>query len=253
MFKKRFPVLEFDSDTNAFINPNMFKNIKLPERLVICFFKEVIADLIAKGKIKFFTEFHSEMMTLNYYKFVDADCGIVQGAIGCPACGAFFEEFIALGVNKVMFRGGAGSLKSQVTMGKYVVINSAVRDEGFSYQYIKPSREISADKEVISQITDYLQKNNIDYVVGKTWTTDAFYRETPKRIALRKKENCLIVEMEQAGMLAVAKFRNVKYGALIYGGDDLTKEEWDSRDWQKQTAVRERLATVCKNIVLTLK
>ena len=138
-------------------------------------------------------------------------------------------------------------------MGKYVVINSAVRDEGFSYQYIKPSREISADKEVISQITDYLQKNNIDYVVGKTWTTDAFYRETPKRIALRKKENCLIVEMEQAGMLAVAKFRNVKYGALIYGGDDLTKEEWDSRDWQKQTAVRERLATVCKNIVLTLK
>ncbi|MCK9575087.1 MAG: nucleoside phosphorylase [Clostridia bacterium] len=255
MLIKKYPILEFDKDTNALINPSAETikiNVKLPERLVICFFKEVIAYLLSKGEISMLANFPSEMLDLHIYKFNTGDCAIVQGTIGGPACGAFLEEFISLGVKKVILCGGAGSLKSDITVGKYIVVNEAVRDEGFSYHYLKPSRTVKANITVINKITNYLQTQKIDYIIGKTWTTDAIYRETANKIELRKKEGCIIVEMEQASMLAVAKFRGIEYGAIIYSGDDLSKDEWDSRNWNKQTAVRERLTNICKNIVLSL-
>ena len=51
------------------------------------------------------------------------------------------------------------------------------------------------------------------------WTTDALFRETTDRIAQRKADGAKIVEMEQAGCIAVAQYRGFDYGALIYGGD----------------------------------
>ena len=53
------------------------------------------------------------------------------------------------------------------------------------------------------------------------WTTDALFRETADRIAQRKVDGAKIVEMEQAGCIAVAQCRGFDYGALIYGGDDV--------------------------------
>jgi uridine phosphorylase len=42
----------------------------------------------------------------------------------------------------------------------------------------------------------------IPYRLGKAWTTDAPYRETPNKIARRKEDSCVVVEMEAAGMMA---------------------------------------------------
>ena len=59
--------------------------------------------------------------------------------------------------------------------------------------------------------------------------------------ALRKAEGCVTVEMEAAAFFAVARFRGVSFGQLLYGGDDVSSDEWDSRHWEKQTSVREKL------------
>jgi len=91
---------------------------------------------------------------------------------------------------------------------------------------------------------------NITHLVGKTWTTDAPFRETPDRIAKRKEEGCLAVEMESAGMMAVAQFRGVTLGQILYGGDDLTCVEWDERLWQSNTTIREKLFWLCADAVL---
>ncbi len=37
--------------------------------------------------------------------------------------------------------------------------------------------------------------------------------------------------MEAAAFFAVAKFRGVPVGQILYGGDDLGGTEWDNRDW----------------------
>jgi len=86
-----------------------------------------------------------------------------------------------------------------------------------------------------------LQARNVEYIVGKAWTTDAIYRETPGKVTLRKAEGCVAVEMEAAAFFAVARFRGVSFGQMLYGGDDVSSEEWDSRGWDRQTNVREKL------------
>ena len=249
MKREMYPILEFDPTKKAFIEPVQRTN--LPSRLIICFFQEVINQLLENQEIIPVYTFRSEGINPIIYKFNDCDCGIVQGLLGAPACAGFLEEYIASGVNKVLFCGGGGVLRKDITLGRLVVVDKAVRDEGLSYHYLPPAREVEANKTVLKKITCYLEEHNIDFVVGKTWTTDAFYRETVDKIALRKEEACVIVEMEQSAMMAVAQFRNIEYGAIIYGGDDLTKEEWDSRNWYNRSDIRHKLTLLCKQNILT--
>ena len=54
-------------------------------------------------------------------------------------------------------------------------------------------------------------------------------------------EGCLTVEMETAAFCAVAQFRGVIFGQILYGGDDLTGNQWDQRDWHKLSSTREKL------------
>ena len=58
-----------------------------------------------------------------------------------------------------------------------------------------------------------------------------------------------IVEMEQAGCIAVAQCRGFDYGALIYGGDDVASEEWNSRGWNTRQGIRYNLILLCKELV----
>lgn len=103
--------------------------------------------------------------------------------------------------------------------------------KGTSYHYIAPAREIGANPDVVRAIESVLQRHGARYQVGKTWTTDAFYRETRTRVARRKAEGCLTVEMECAAFLAVSQFRGVSFGQLLATGDDVSGVEWDPRHW----------------------
>lgn len=42
-------------------------------------------------------------------------------------------------------------------------------------------------------------------------------------------------------LLAVAHFRQVMLGQILYAGDDLSGENWDNRGWQSRAEVRESL------------
>ena len=248
--KKCFPVLEFDDNSNALINPG--RNDKFPySKLVITFFKEVINKLLQENKIKEYYTVKGEN-DLIVYKFCDEDVLLIHGIIGCPACGGFLDELIGYGITDVMFCGGGGALVKNTDVGNLIVIEKAIRDEGFSYHYVKPSRMIEANTDVIKIINDYLDKFNIPYKNGITWTTDAFYRETVDKIKLRKEEGAVIVEMEQSGLIAVSQFRNIKYGAIIYTGDDVSSDVWDNRDWKSRESVRYNLVEICKEITKLL-
>jgi len=60
------------------------------------------------------------------------------------------------------------------------------------------------------------------------------------------------VEMEAAGMKAVAEYRGVPFGQVLYAGDDLSGTEWDNRDWQTRSEVREKLFWLAADAMLSL-
>jgi uridine phosphorylase len=141
------------------------------------------------------------------------------------------EELVALGCNNIAACGGAGTLDAALAAGHVVVPVAAVRDEGTSYHYLPPSREVAADPAGVAAARRVLQRRGQAYVEGKTWTTDAFFRETPARIRRRRDEGCIVVEMEAAAFFAVARFRGVHFAQLLYAGDDVSGSEWNARDW----------------------
>ena len=151
------------------------------------------------------------------------------------------EEMIALGCRRFIACGGAGVLRGDIADRHLVVPTAAVRDEGTSYHYFPPSRELEPAPAAVTAIRSALDERGIEYLAGKTWTADGLYRETPDRVPRRRAEGCLTVEMECSAFCAVARFRGVTFGQILYGGDDVSGLAWDRRGWDRQTAVRQRL------------
>ena len=67
------------------------------------------------------------------------------------------------------------------------------------------------------------------YVMGTTWTTDAFYRETRGKVVTRKEMGAVCVEMECSAMQAMCDFRGVEFFQFLYAGDNLDHSTWDPR------------------------
>lgn len=130
--------------------------------------------------------------------------------------------------------------------------SAAVRDEGTSYHYYPPSRSIEVEPGVVRKLESVLQRHNVRYEVGKTWTTDAIYRETPGKIDARRSEGCITVEMECAAFLAVAKFRGVTFGQYFVAGDDVSGDEWDPRRGGEGLPIQERVFWLSVEACLSL-
>ena len=250
------PILEFDPSREALLEPGKLIRplAEMPSACVLCFFHDVIAGLLAAGELQEITFLRSEMGRHPVYRFA-VPGGVVALAhpgVGAPLAAGFLEEVIALGARRVIACGGAGVLDSGIDVGAVLVPTAAVRDEGTSYHYLPPSREVDVQAAVLATIQSTLAAQHIDYRLVKSWTTDAFFRETPARIARRRADGCACVEMETSALCAVAQFRGVAFGQLLYGGDDVGGDEWDHRGWTGHWTVREKLTLLAAEIALAL-
>ena len=250
-----YPILEFDEAREAVIEPGkLLRPSGFPPHCVLCFFRDVLDRLAATHGAVEVGRLGSECGPSPIYRLEmeGAPINVAHPGVGAPFAAAVREELIAYGCNRFIACGGAGVLRRDLAVGQVVVPTAAVRDEGTSYHYMPPSREVAAQPEVLASIERTLQAEGVPYIVGKTWTTDAFYRETPARVARRRAEGCLTVEMETAAFLAVAAFRGIQFGQLLYGGDDVSGTEWDARHGQHRGSAREALFGLAVRACLAL-
>lgn len=235
------PLLEFDHDTQTLIEPGAWHpRGGVPERAVYCFFPEVAAAIGRHGRKA--VEFHSEIGPHVVYEIEHrgVPLAVLHAGIGAPASVFLFEDLVARGCRTLVACGGAGALVD-LALGHPIVVAAAVRDEGTSYHYLPAAREIAADPAGVAVLSGVLEGRAVPFEVGKTWTTDAPYRETRSKIARRREEGCVTVEMEAAALIAVARFRGVRFAQVLYAGDTLAGELYDSRGWDKHLSIRENL------------
>lgn len=252
--QRDYPILEFDAEKRAMIEPSeQIKPMDIATKAVACFFQDVISKLVNDYGAKHCYSMRSELGTHPVYELVHQGERIVvfHPGVGAPLAAGILEEVIALGVRTCIACGGAGVLDKTIQVGDVIIPYAAIRDEGVSYHYLPPAREVEANPKAVEVIRQTLEGKSIPYVLAKTWTTDAFYRETPAKIQLRKQEGCKTVEMEAASFFAVAQFRNITFGQMLYGGDDLDSDEWSSREWTKHN-VREQLFWLAVEACLAL-
>ena len=252
----RVPILDFDPARDAVLEPHLaIETFDLPGHVVLCFFRDAIASFVHALGGREIGRLASEMGSHPVFEVELADrrVAVSQAGVGAALAAGWLEELIALGGRAFIAAGGAGVLVPGLVMGHVIVPTAAIRDEGTSYHYLPASREVAPTTTAIEAIVATLDAHGVPYVTGKTWTTDAIYRETRDKVRRRVAEGCLTVEMEAAALFAVARFRGVAIAQMLYAGDDLSGEAWDSRGWPHHDTGRDLLLRLAAEAVLRIE
>ena len=238
LFKNEFPILEFDDRKDAVINPNHEGvDLKLPRKCVYAFLSNHIDEYAGNNKAIKVSEFVSATKVYPVYviDYKEEKVTLAQAPVGSAAAAQFMDWLISYGVREIISAGTCGAL-IDIDEGIFLIPIKSLRDEGASYHYMAPSRFIDVDKRAISSIRSALFERGISYVETTTWTTDGFYRETKDFVKYRIEEGCQVVEMECASLDAVASFRDVIWGEILFTADTLSDpHNYDQRNWAEDS------------------
>ena len=224
---------EFDNNKGAVINPSDIhdKIEGIPEIAIACFSHKLFNKIVEGGKCTKIAELHNtgehkDVYEIEYngHKFT-----LFKIGVGAPLAVGDIEDMHALGIQKFIIFGNCGVLDNTIDDCMVIIPDRALRDEGTSFHYMAPSRDIQLNKRYVSEFKEILNKLNFNYVEGATWTTDAFYRETREKVNKRREEGAITVEMEASALQAVCDFRGCELFIFFYAGDNLAGEKWDKR------------------------
>jgi uridine phosphorylase len=250
------PILEFDPSPTAVIEPRHVRPPLdgAPEHAVLCLFGEVTERLAREGTPVLW-ELRAAHGVHPVYglDWDEHTIAVLHPGVGAPLAGAFLEEAIESGCRKFVGIGMAGGLVPELTIGHVTVPTGAIRDEGTSYHYLPAAREVGPDASAMAAIRAVLDRHEVPFVSGKTWTTDAPYRETRGKVSRRVSEGCITVEMEAAALFAIAGFRHVPLGMMFMTSDDPSGDEWDSSGFGAHIDTRELLLRLACEAVLTIE
>ena len=213
-----YPILEFDPSPSAVIEPSLYNRpADVAPHCVITFFQEVIDRLGEAGRLRIVKKIRSEIGRHPLYELEveGRRLAVIHPGVGAPLAAALLEAVIARGCRKFIVCGGVGVLDRTIAAGRVIVVESAVRDEGTSYHYAPPSRTVEASAEASAALESVLRERGVAYQVGRSWTTDAIFRETRDKVVRRREEGCIVVEMEAAAFFAVARFRGATLGQVV--------------------------------------
>lgn len=250
-----FPILEHEYSAEAKIEPSrIIERRDIPAHCVLTFFQDVIEKVVRlrQAKVVVANRWEDGPHPIYEIEHRGRRLAFFHPGVGAPVASGLLEEAIAFGCEKFIVCGGCGVLDKEMAVGNLIVVNSAIRDEGVSYHYMEPGREITAHPVPVKALRSLLDERNLPFISGKTWTTDAPYRETASTIERRRVEGCVTVEMEAASLMAVAQFRQVLLGQILYAGDDLSGDTWDRRGWQSRREIRESLFWLAADACLKL-
>ena len=224
----------FDDKTEAIVNPSeVNQKIEGFPKTVIMVFKERLINYMQEeygmkiiGNINAGTFIPVYQLT-----YEGIELAVVRTLIGGVGTVGIIEELIVMGAEHILIYGTCGTLDKNILKGHFIIPTAAYRDEGVSYHYMKESDFVEVD--TANELAKIFDQYKIPYIKGKTWTTDAIYRETRGNMEKRKQEGCIVVDMECASAMAVGRFRNIPIYQFLFGDDTLDSTKWDRRKLQE--------------------
>lgn len=225
---------DFDPNRTAVINPAEIipKLETMPENFIGVFSHRIVDEYVRRLHGVEIAHIASCMGDMPIWRCTWPDgtvFAMVCMLVGGPSAASVLEETHAMGAQKFVVFGSCGALDHDVTAGHILVPYAAVRDEGTSYHYLPPAEEIALEPRCVEAVEKALDSLHAPFARTKTWTTDAFYRETRGKVEKRLSQGCAVVEMECASMAAVAQFRGMPFAQFLWAADSLSGETWDKR------------------------
>ncbi|BDH07155.1 nucleoside phosphorylase [Streptomyces seoulensis] len=159
---------------------------------------------------------------LHLLRHRDHDVALCSGiGAGAPATALVIEQLTALGVPAIVSIGTAASLIPTLGPGDIVLCEKALRGEGTSGHYLRPSLFAHPEPQLTTALSSELSAIGATWSTGPSWTTDALYRESTTEAVLYAGHGILTVEMEAAGAFAVGQRRHLPVAAAFAIADCL--------------------------------
>ena len=142
IIKNEIPILEFDTEQTAVINPTHEKlDLKLPKKCVFAFLGEYIDEYASKAQAQKVSELISITKPYPIYvtKYKGEEIVLCQAPVGAAPAAQILDWLIGYGVREIISAGSCGALE-YFPESTFLVPSKALRDEGTSYHYAPPSR-----------------------------------------------------------------------------------------------------------------
>lgn len=186
------------------------------------------------GRAEFVSSLLSEPRLVNSNRGLLAFTGSYGGArlsvattgMGAPSAAIVLEELCNLGASIFIRVGSAGGLATGLGSGDIVVATAAVRDEGTSARYLKPTFPAVGDLELTGLVLDEARNEGLRVEAGLVLTHDAFYRgQSADELGSLRDAGVLAREMETSCVFVVSAFRRVRAASILAIGGNLLRPD----------------------------
>jgi purine-nucleoside phosphorylase len=148
---------------------------------------------------------------------------VMGSGIGMPSCCLYATELVrGYGVRRVLRVGTCGAVDERLALGDIVLALGAGTDANCNRQrfagYDLPA---TASWALLQRLASVAQSRHIQLFVGNVFSSDQFYGGAPSLLALLQAQKILAIEMEAAGLYAVAAEHGVEAAALLTVTDHL--------------------------------
>jgi uridine phosphorylase len=130
------------------------------------------------------------------------------------------EILCAAGAESLIRVGSCGSLQDHVKIGDLVIVTGAIRGEGTTSYYVPKNFSTVAHPEIINALKQAADSLGTRYHLGRIFTTDALFQETPELIQELNEQNVSSIDMVTSTFLTIAQLRNKKAGAILAVSDE---------------------------------
>src|SRR5712671_4228939 len=191
--------------------------------------------------------FHTSMFTMD---LEGVTCGVIARTIGGPYAVLIAEQLQAAGAKLIIGLTSAGRVSPELPLPCLVVATSAIRDEGTSYHYLPPSKQVACNSQVVPFLERELIATGWAVRSGKVWTTDAPYRESKLQLNKWAREGALAVEMQAASLFAfgIARQAPVASVAMVSNAVDHAGAQFDTGSQDDDLRVLKGIARAARSL-----
>jgi uridine phosphorylase len=168
--------------------------------------------------------YHTKMYTFHLGGF---KLGIIGCVVGSSFAVLIAEQLFVSGCKLLLSITSSGIIRERSDNADYILIQEAIRDEGTSYHYLAPGQPSVITPCLLEMLGEKLLLRTNNVSVGKSWTTDAPYRETCSAIEQMKARGVDVVEMEAAALYAFGKAKNKEVICFAHITNSMAREGED--------------------------
>ncbi|MFH1390774.1 MAG: hypothetical protein ABIH20_00500 [Candidatus Diapherotrites archaeon] len=218
--------------------------IKVPKNVLLVGSKRLLKSTISKFKAKRVKEWKGKNFPL--YKFTQGNntIGLSYYFYGASAAAANLEDLIGAGSENFVFFTLGRPVSEDVKPGAIILPTRAVRDEGTSYHYLKPAKQVIGNTEIEKKLKEELKKESLKSQLGLTWTTDSPYSKVRKTKEIVESK-ALSMDNDSSALFAVARYRKVNLGGIILISEATIRGRVKAKIKDSLRELKIHLLTIC--------